>query len=37
MKRCKKSFNNNNFKVSRPTWSGKFELLDGSNSVSDIQ
>ena len=28
---------NNKFKISAPTWNGKFELSDGSYSVSDIQ
>ena len=28
---------NNKFKISAPTWNQKFELLDGSYSVSDIQ
>ena len=27
----------NNFKISTPTWNDKFELPDGSYSVSDIQ
>ena len=29
-------YNNNKFKISAPTWSEEFELLDGSYSVSDI-
>ena len=33
----KSSYNNNKFKISAPTWNDKFELPDGSNSVSDIQ
>ena len=33
----KSSYNNNKFKISAPTCSNKFELLDGSYSVSDIQ
>ena len=33
----RKSYNNNKFKVSTPTWNDKFELPDGSYSVSDIQ
>ena len=33
----KSSCNNNKFKVSAPTWDDKFELTDGSYSVSDIQ
>ena len=33
----KTSNNNNKFKISAPTWNDKFELPDGSYSVSDIQ
>ena len=33
----KSSYNNNKFKISTPTWNDKFELPDGSYSVSDIQ
>ena len=33
----KNSYNNNKFKISAPTWNGKFELYDGSYPVSDIQ
>ena len=33
----KTSYNNNKFKISAPTWNDKFELPDGSYSVSDIQ
>ena len=29
--------NNNKFKISAPTWTDKFEILDGSYSTSDIQ
>ena len=29
--------NNNKFKISAPTWNDKFELPDGSYSISDIQ
>ena len=36
-KNMKSSYNNNKFKRSAPTRSGKFELLDGSYSVSDVQ
>ena len=36
-KNIKSSYNNNKFKISAPTWNGKFELPDGSYSVSDIQ
>ena len=32
-----KSCNNNKFKTSAPTWNDKFELPDGSYSISDIQ
>ena len=35
--KTKNSYNNNKFKVSAPTWNDKFELPDGSYSVSDIQ
>ena len=33
----KSSNNNNKFKRSAPTWNDKFEMSDGSYSVSDIQ
>ena len=33
----KSSYNNNKFKISTPTWNDKFELRDGSYSISDIQ
>ena len=36
-KNIKISYNNNKFKISAPTWDDKFELPDGSYSVSDIQ
>ena len=36
-KDIKNSYNNNKFKISAPTWNDKFELPDGSYSVSDIQ
>ena len=36
-KNIKSSHNNNKFKISAPTWSDKFELPDGSYSISDIQ
>ena len=36
-KNVKSSYNNNKFKISAPTWSDKFEILDGSYSISDIQ
>ena len=35
--KTKSSYNNNKFKISLPTWNDKFELPDGSYSVSDIQ
>ena len=36
-KNIKKSYKNNKFKISAPTWNEEFELPDGSCSVSDIQ
>ena len=36
-KNIKSSWNNNKCKISAPTWNYKFELPDGSYSVSDIQ
>ena len=36
-KNIKSSYNNNKIKISAPTWSEKFELPDGSYSISDIQ
>ena len=33
----KSFYNNNRFKISAPTWNHKFELPDGSYSVSDTQ
>ena len=36
-KNIKSSYNNNKLKISTPTWSEKFELPDGSYSISDIQ
>ena len=35
-KNIKSSYNNNKFKTSASTWNDKFELPDGSYSVSDI-
>ena len=35
-KNIKKSYKNNKFKISAPTWNEEFELPDGSYSVSDI-
>ena len=37
MEKYKKFINNNKFKTSTPTWNNKFELPDGSYSISDIQ
>ena len=37
MENIKISYNNNKFKKYAPTWNDKFELPDGSHSVSDIQ
>ena len=37
MGNIKSSYNKNKFKISAPTWNDKFELPDGSYSVSDIQ
>ena len=36
-KNIKSSYNNNKFKISAHTWNDKFELPDGSYSVSNIQ
>ena len=36
-KDVKKSYKNNKFKISAPTWNEELELLEGSYSVSDIQ
>ena len=36
-KNIKKSYKNNKFKTSAPTWNEEFELPDGSYYVSDIQ
>ena len=36
-KNIKRSYNNNKFKLSAPTWNDELELPDGSYSVSDIQ
>ena len=36
-KNIKKSYKNNKFKISTPTWNKDLELPDGSYSVSDIQ
>ena len=37
MKKYKKSYKNNKFKIPAPTQNDKSELLDGSYSVADIQ
>ena len=34
-KNIKGSYNNNKFEISAPTWNDKFELPDGSYSISD--
>ena len=36
-KNIKRSYNNNKFKISGPTWNDEFGLPDGSSSVSNIQ
>ena len=36
-KNVKKTYKNNKFKISVPTWNEEFELPDGSYSISDIQ
>ena len=36
-KNVKKSYKNNKFKISVPMWNEKFELPDGSYSLSDIE
>ena len=36
-KHIKNSYKNNNFKISAPSWSGEYELHDGSYSISDVQ
>ena len=36
-KNIKRSYNNNKFEISTPTWNDTFELPDGSYSVSDIR
>ena len=37
LKNIKKSYENNKYKISAPTWNEEFELPDGSYSVSDIR
>ena len=36
-KNIKSTYNNSTFKVSTPTWNDKFDLPEGSYSISDIQ
>ena len=36
-KNIKSAYSNNKFKISAPTWNDKFDLLDGSYSIADIQ
>ena len=36
MENIKKLYKNNKFKISAPTWNDKFELPNGSYSVSDF-
>ena len=36
-KNIRKSYKNNKFKISAPTWNDEFELSHGSYSLSDIQ
>ena len=36
-KNIKSVYNNSKFKISAPTWNGKFDLPDGSYSISDLQ
>ena len=35
-KDIKKSYRNNKFKISAPTWNEEFKLPDGSYSISDV-
>ena len=37
MEKHRKSYNNNKFKISAPTWNDEFELSDVSYLISDIQ
>ena len=37
MKKYKKSYKDNKFKISGPTWNEKLEIPDGAYSTSDIQ
>ena len=36
-KSIKSKYNNNEFKISEPTWNDTFDLFDGSYSIADIQ
>ena len=36
-KNIKSEYDSNKFKISASIWSGKFDLPDGSNSISDTQ
>ena len=36
-KNIKKSYSNNKFKISAPTWNNEFDLPDGLYLISDIQ
>ena len=36
-KKIQSAYSNNKFKISSPTWNDKFDLPDGSHSISDIQ
>ena len=36
-KNIKSAYNNNEFKISAPTWNYEFDLPDGSYSISGIQ
>ena len=36
-KNIRKSYKNNKFKISAPTWNKQFELPDGSYSITDVQ
>ena len=36
-KNIKSQYNNNEFKISAPTWNETFDLPDGSYSIEDIQ
>ena len=36
-KNIKSACNDNNINISAPTWNDKFDLCDGSKSISDIQ